>query len=281
MSKFKHLFVYLFILFLLFVLFWSSYQFVEGQMDWIWFGNIWTASMGIGFFLYINLFEVPRTSRQAALPWLLLMIGTFIVLAEFYQRTAGVLAVGLNLAMIVGWYLYLHWSTQYSDRDTTVLRAGEPLPNLKLRGVDNSVVMSDSFQGQPTIYLFYKGNWSPFCMAQMKELAKKYHRIEAAGAQLVFISPQSSEKAERLANQLEIPATFLVDEGLEAANALRLYDFMGTQKGMKSFNLGLHHVLPTLVVTDSQGIIRYADLTDNYRIRPEPSEYLDLLEEIS
>ena len=40
-------------------------------------------------------------------------------------------------------------------------------------------------------------------------------------------------------------------------------------------------ILPTVVLTDQNGIIRYADLTDNYRVRPEPSTYLRLLDSIA
>ena len=37
--------------------------------------------------------------------------------------------------------------------------------------------------------------------------------------------------------------------------------------------------LEMTVVTDAEGVIRFADLTDNYRLRPEPSTYLQLLTE--
>jgi hypothetical protein len=37
-------------------------------------------------------------------------------------------------------------------------------------------------------------------------------------------------------------------------------------------------VLPTVLITDPYGTIIFADLTDNYRVRPEPSTFLAALD---
>jgi hypothetical protein len=36
--------------------------------------------------------------------------------------------------------------------------------------------------------------------------------------------------------------------------------------------------MPTVVVTDAGGRILFADQTDNYRVRPEPSTFLAVLD---
>ena len=38
-------------------------------------------------------------------------------------------------------------------------------------------------------------------------------------------------------------------------------------------------VLPTLLVVDESGVIRYADLPENFRIGPQPKRLLSALEE--
>jgi hypothetical protein len=37
-------------------------------------------------------------------------------------------------------------------------------------------------------------------------------------------------------------------------------------------------VMPTAVLTDASGTVIFADLTDNYRVRPEPQIFLDILD---
>ena len=36
----------------------------------------------------------------------------------------------------------------------------------------------------------------------------------------------------------------------------------------------------TLIVTDAVGVVRYAHETDNYRVRPEPERFLEIVREI-
>jgi hypothetical protein len=38
--------------------------------------------------------------------------------------------------------------------------------------------------------------------------------------------------------------------------------------------------MPTVIITDEQGKIIFADLTDNYRVRPEPETFLRVLDEL-
>ena len=38
-------------------------------------------------------------------------------------------------------------------------------------------------------------------------------------------------------------------------------------------------VLPTVIITDASGKIIFVDLTDNYRVRPEPETFIQVLKE--
>ena len=40
-------------------------------------------------------------------------------------------------------------------------------------------------------------------------------------------------------------------------------------------------MLPTVLITDARGEIRYVDLADNYRVRPEPSVFLRVLDNMT
>lgn len=40
-------------------------------------------------------------------------------------------------------------------------------------------------------------------------------------------------------------------------------------------------VYPTVIITDADNKIIFADLTDNYRIRPEPETFIRVLDEFS
>jgi peroxiredoxin len=98
---------------------------------------------------------------------------------------------------------------------------------------------------------------------------------------LIFISPQGEGHTRSLAKKFDIPAIFLIDKGLRASKQLGILNKYGTPLGMEALGFSTDNVLPTLVVTDGKGIVRFADLTDNYRIRPEPETYLEVLDQSS
>ena len=70
---------------------------------------------------------------------------------------------------------------------------------------------------------------------------------------------------------------FLRDADNAAARQLGIFAPWGTPMGVQLLGYDTDTVLPTVVITDADGNILYSHLTDNYRIRPEPAAFLDIL----
>lgn len=278
MDTLKGYFISGFIGFILIVLSYSCYAFFQDTNLWIWLGNILSYGVGVGYFAGIYIFPTPRTSQNMTVLWSIIFLGTAVVIAGTVLSPELWLPLLLNISMIGGWYLYIRWISYFSARDKNTLKVGKSMPNVTLKNANGDTIELKSFFNTPAIFLFYRGNWCPFCVAQIKELANEYQKIQEKGASLVFISPQSPRHTNHLAKKFDIPANFLIDEDLKAAKELNLFHKHGTPAGMEVLGFEADNVLPTLIVTDHQGIIRFADLTDNYRLRPEPSIYLELLE---
>jgi peroxiredoxin len=282
MDSLKGLFVSLCATFIVFGTLYSSYIYLQNLSDLNWLGNVLSFGIGAVYFAGIFLIATPRTSKNMWSTWVPLVLGTFITLYGTFinSSTTTYFPLILNLTMLVSWFLYTYWATDFSDRNKNTLEIGKKIPSVSFKRPDGSSISIETFLGAPAIFLFYRGNWCPFCMAQMKELAKEYQKIKDQGAALVFVSPQSPKHTKSLAKKFDIPAHFLMDENLEAAKTLQLFHKKGTPRGFEVLGYDSDNVLPTLVVLDKEGIIRFADLTDNYRIRPEPSQYLKLLEQL-
>ncbi len=223
--------------------------------------------------------DIPRTTFNMRWTTLLILFNTALVLfATFSTPEHGYLALSLNIIGVLWWFAYVYWLTDFSERDKKSLTVGQLLPKGDLKDIEGNTVNLASFRNTPSIFLFYRGNWCPFCMAQIRELAADYQKIKAQGANLVFISPQNQKHTQHLAKRLNIPAQFLIDEGLKVARQLHIFNKNGTPMGLQILNYTSDNVYPTVIVTDKNGIIQFIDLTDNYRIRPEPKTYLDILE---
>lgn len=116
-------------------------------------------------------------------------------------------------------------------------------------------------------------------VAQVRELAASYRELAAAGARVVLVSPQPAGETAKLAERFDASMDFVVDEGNRAARALGIADAGGTPAGLGVLGYDSETVLPTVVIVDRDGVILFSDQTDNYRVRPEPAMYLEVLRE--
>jgi len=144
--------------------------------------------------------------------------------------------------------------------------------------LDDDLVSSFSFRGQPHIMVFYRGNWCPFCVAQFEELASAYTEIEERGARVVMISSQTANKSRQLAEKHNIPIRFMVDPNNAAARQLGISRENSLPFGFQLLGYNSEAALPSVVITDAGGKILFTDLTDNYRHRPEPEKLLKVLD---
>jgi len=243
-----------------------------------WLGLALTAFAPLVFFIKAFLFKTPRTARHPIEYSVLSGLGLAITMAMSlrYGQAAGVLHAWAGITLI-GWLVYLRWYSVFRGRDAQALRVGSPLPEFRLESLDSHIVSSESFKAKPHLLLFYRGNWCPFCIAQIEELAAAYQRLEKMGVSVVLISPQSIKKNQALATRFDVPMVFLRDRQNAAAKQLGILQKWGTPMGMQMLGYESDTVLPSVILTDAQGLIVYSDQTDNYRLRPEPAAFETLL----
>lgn len=185
-------------------------------------------------------------------------------------------AAALAIGEIFAWHAYTRWYSWFDRTPSSALSVGLALPDdLPFVEHGRGPITASELRGRPTVLLFYRGNWCPLCMAQVGEIAGRWREIEALGAQVALISPQDEGHTRKLAARHSVAFRYLRDEGLEAASRLGIANPDGTPAGMIGYDSDT--VLPTLVITDAEGRIVYADQTDNYRARPTPDTVLTAL----
>lgn len=225
----------------------------------------------------IMLVPVERTSEN--LPLLLLIAFVGLLVASWEQFLEGNSAWGPTSAALAGTILlllYIFWYSRFGRIDSHQLVVGEKLPHFVLKNVAGEEFQSSELAGSPAIVLFYRGNWCPLCMAQIREIADKYQEIAAMGIEVVLISPQPDQQSRALATKLGVPFNFLIDESNGVANSLGIDVKNGVPAGLPG-GYAADTVLPTLIVSNQSGTIVFSDQTDNYRVRPEPDVFLAIL----
>jgi len=108
-------------------------------------------------------------------------------------------------------------------------------------------------------------------------LVARYKEISALGVRVAMIAPQPQSNTVELAKKYDVKFDFLTDEGNAAARTLEIENRNGTPMGMQMFGYDSDTVLPTVIITNRNGKIVWTHETDNYRVRPEPDVYLNVL----
>jgi peroxiredoxin len=219
--------------------------------------------------------DLPRTSKS--LPWALTLATLGLLLASLPVSgsiTQAALWAGVGFA---GLLIYLFWYSNLDRNPNPVLASGQQLPDFSLTRLDGSLLKSSSLAGAPALLLFHRGNWCPFCVAQVKELVAGYRELEKLGVKILVVSPQPVEHNRQLARRFDAPVDFLTDPGNQAAKALGIAAPSGIPAGMQLLGYDSATVLPTVIITNADGTIVFTDQTDNYRVRPEPGTFLKAL----
>jgi len=282
MPKLKRFFITPFI----FVLFATSVHILLQLVDhWnnpvglAWLGAAISVWPWFGFFVYLISAGRARIPYALDLHHALALTGTLIAVYASY-RGAGNAPTAIVEAVVglVGGLLYALWYSRFPRRNRGRLQPGKPLPEFTLADLAGSDVSSREFRGQTTLILFYRGNWCPLCVAQVKELAEGYRDLAQRGVAVVLVSPQPQKHTQALAARFDAPMQFMLDPGNRAARALGIDAPGGIPLGMGLQGYAVDTVLPTLLIIDGTGTILFADLTDNYRIRPDPENFLAILD---
>ncbi len=278
----KSVYISAFVTFLVLASLHAVIHLVRSQLAWPWLGAALAVLPIVGFFARIYWVPTARTAAHLPLLTATTLLGAAVaVVAGFRQGGLTSEAVLQSLLVAAGWLAYLFWYSRFSRRDRSRLEVGAALPAFEVEDPEGSKVSSASFLGNPLVLVFYRGNWCPLCTAQIRELTEQYQELESLGATVALVSPQPPGHTRKLAKKMGVPFLFLVDAGNRAARKLGIDAPAGTPFGFQALGYASDTVLPTVVITDAEGKILFADLTDNYRIRPEPATFLRILREAS
>lgn len=276
MQKLKSIFISLFCTYLFVAAAFSLYQYsiTEIKSDLL---LALTHLIGLAFFANLFISNIARTS--ALLPaWSgpILIAGT---LTLYYSMTESNLSgLVLTIVILLGWMLYLFWYSKYDGIKSQALSLNKALPDFLLTTSSGQQFSNQDLIGHTSLLLFFRGNWCPLCMAQIKEVAAHYQVLTDMGVQVCLISPQPENNTRQLAQRFNVPFTYLLDKNLQTASSLGLMVSNGTPAGLELLGYDSDTVRPAVLITDKFGNLVYSDITDNYRVRPEPQAFIDKIQ---
>lgn len=177
--------------------------------------------------------------------------------------------------------------------EPTRIAVGDPIPDTVLLTIeDKEITLRDAIAGKPTVLIFYRGGWCPYCTKHLTALAGIQEDLDKLGIQILAISPDQPSKLREKPDNAKIPYQLLSDRTMEVAKTFGIAFEVdgGTREKYRGFGIDLeaasgeaHHLLPhpAVYVIDAKGIIRFAHVNEDYKVRLEAEKVLEAAREVN
>jgi len=160
------------------------------------------------------------------------------------------------------------------------LKPGNPLPEFEAVDEQGNPLSSTNLRGSPSVLLFVRGTWCPFCSKQVQSLTKFYKDINDSGAHLILITPKPLDTTRRVADFFDVKFEFWLDESLAIGKQLGLVKESGVPDDYNK-EYGHDTLWPTSLIVDGEGIIRHTELSRFIADRPNPEKLLAIVKSLS
>lgn len=166
------------------------------------------------------------------------------------------------------------------------LLIGEQIPDLDLSDMQGkSVKLTEIFKQKPSVLIFYRGGWCPYCNLQLAELQGIEQEILSLGYQIVAISPDSPENLRASLDKHKLNYQLLSDADMKAAQLFGIaFNVPETSKERLAKSSGGQNPgqlpVPAVFVINKQGEILFEYINPDYKKRLPANLLLAVLKEL-
>jgi peroxiredoxin len=166
------------------------------------------------------------------------------------------------------------------------LLIGEKIPNITLSDVSGKKINLLELVGRkPSVIVFYRGGWCPYCNLHLSELQTIEPEIIKAGYQIIAISPDSPESLQGSISKNKLNYILLSDNHTEASRGFGLAfqapekyaDMLSKASADQNRNI---LPVPAVFIVSPQGEILFEYISPDYKKRLKGAMLLAALKEL-
>ncbi len=156
-------------------------------------------------------------------------------------------------------------------------RPGDPMPDFVLPDDSGRLIALPSLIEQgPLAVMFFRGHWCPYCQLNIRAVIKAYDSINAMGADVVAIMPETQTYAAKFKAEADAPFPVLTDLDNGYALSLNLAIWLGAEiEGLLSYldmadfhaNKGWVLPIPATFVIGRDGVVKARFVDPDFRHR--------------
>ena len=149
-----------------------------------------------------------------------------------------------------------------------------------------SITLETARAGRAAVLVLYRGAWCPHCNLALRTYQRDLvPALDRRGVALIAISPQRPDGSLSMQEKNELTFTVLSDPGNQVATALGVLTEAGddTTRKLRAIGTDLTELngdgtdavpMPTVVVVDPAGVIRWIDVHTDYTTRTEVGDII-------
>ena len=162
--------------------------------------------------------------------------------------------------------------------DISPLLTGENIPQVKLMdATGHSFDLNAAVASKPTILIFYRGSWCPYCSKQLSALQEIEQDLAKMGYQILAVSTDSPDNLQQTVTKKKLTYTLLSDADLSVSKQFGIafkspenYEkFLPETSGGKNVDMLLP--VPSVFILNKKGNIRFEYINPNITQRLSPA----------
>jgi peroxiredoxin len=166
------------------------------------------------------------------------------------------------------------------------LKIGEKAPDASLPDVSGKTEsLSALFAQGPTLLMFYRGGWCPWCNLQIHEYAAAKPEFDKHGVRVVAISVDKPSEEAKMQAKHGVPFPMLSDPKMVVHQAYRVVHVPGDaeHKALAGFGIDLvaysgeshgNFAVPSIFLVDRGGVVRFMHIDEDFKTRPSAKQML-------
>ncbi|WP_369199326.1 peroxiredoxin-like family protein [Streptomyces sp. PU-14G] len=169
-------------------------------------------------------------------------------------------------------------------------KPGTPLPDGALIDPAGApTTLAAACGGRPAVLVLYRGAWCPYCNLALRTYQRELlPELTSRGMELIAVSPQRPDGSLTTQEVNELSFTVLSDPGNQIGRALGVMNTW-SQQARQAVTAVVTEVsaangdgtddvpMPTVVLVDARGVIRWLDVHPDYSRRTEPADIIEAL----
>jgi peroxiredoxin len=182
---------------------------------------------------------------------------------------AGGIAAGLAIAGGVAFLALVAASGQ--ARIVPAVAVGGPVLDFVATDDADRPFALASLRGKPFLLKFFRGHWCPYCVAELRRWEELRPDLDARGVEIVTVCADTAEQIRKGRAKHGLRATMVPDPELTITDRYNL-------RNPKNFALKSGVIvplpIPTTILVDAAGIVRWIDQATDYMRRSAPERVL-------